>query len=100
LFRQPDCSGSTRHELGIGDCLWVNDHACQKAPNLPQWPSNDPRQKSVVVVIGDELADAYDQYRRPLKQKQWDNTGQVLSGRLHKNGAAALMLGALGLKFG
>jgi hypothetical protein len=36
----------------------------------------------------------------PLKQKQWDNTGQVLSGRLHKNGAAALIPGALGLKFG
>lgn len=36
----------------------------------------------------------------PLKQKQWDNTGQVLSGCLHKNGAAALIPGALGLKFG
>jgi len=29
----------------------------------------------------------------PLKQKQWDNTRRVLSGCLHKNGAAALMLG-------
>lgn len=36
----------------------------------------------------------------PLKQKQWVGTRKVLSGCLHKNGAAALMPGALGLKFG
>ncbi|WP_426136983.1 hypothetical protein [Phyllobacterium sp. SL163] len=36
----------------------------------------------------------------PLKQKQWDNIRQVLSRCLRKNGAAALMPGALGLKFG